>query len=488
MLNFLDFYFLVPELVIFGSAIILMLVGLYGGDKGKDYVKAGALVALVAAFYFLLDIPTREPILLMNGFVQLDGFIVFAKGLVLIAALLAMVLCSHWLKLVNEQRFEFPLLMLFSVLGMMLMLSSADMLAFYLGLEMMSLSLYVMAAFARDDRGATEAGIKYFILGSLASGLILFGISYLYGFSGTTNFVVLGNFLSQLPVTGGLPDAQQFALLFGLVFVLCGFFFKLSAAPFHMWAPDVYQGVPTPVAAFFATAPKIAALLFLARFLLEPLGDWVMQWQQILVIVSVASMVIGAFGAVAQQSLKRILAFSSIGHIGYAMMGIIAASEQGVQAVLIYFALYLFMSTGAFACVQLMKRDGAEVQRVDDLAGVSRSHPYYALLLAVFMFSLAGIPPLAGFFGKFYVFLAALEQGYIGLAVIGVLSSVVGAYYYLRVVKVMYFDDSNESHSLELTRPIRVLLLICGGVSVFYIFYPAPLIEAAARAAGALWQ
>lgn len=487
MLNAIDFYLIVPELTVFGSAVLLMLIGLYSGDKGRRYVQAGAPIALVAAFYFLTTQNVTEPMFAFNGMIQIDAFNNFAKGLVVVAAVLALVVCTYWLRQTKEERFEFPILLLFSVLGMMLMLSAADLLSVYLGLELMSLSLYVLAAYSRDDRIATEAGIKYFILGSLASGLILFGISYIYGFTGTTNFAVLGEFLAAMPMNGEVPSAQQFAILFGIIFLLCGFFFKLSAVPFHMWAPDVYQGVPTAVAGYFSAAPKIAGLLLLARILLEPLAAWTDQWQQILLVVSVASMFIGALGAMAQYSLKRMLAFSSIGHIGYAMMGVIAASEAGIQSVLIYFAIYMFMSTGAFACIMLLRRDGVEAKSVNDLAGVYRTQPFYAALLAIFMFSLAGIPPLAGFFGKFYVFLAVLERGYVGLAITGVISSVIAAFYYLRVIKVMYFDESDETYSWELTGSMKLLLAICGGISLLFIFMPAQLVEAAQTAAGALW-
>ena len=482
-----DLLLLMPELTLFAATIILMLTGLYGGHSGRQFVQAVAPLGVVSALYFALFLPVDGPILIMNQMLQLDGFTQFAKILILLATLLAMILSSYWKRRFDQgDRFEFPLLMLLASLGMCLMVSSADMLALYLGLELMSLSLYVLTAYMRDDRLATEAGMKYFVLGSLASGLILFGISYLYGFTGTTSFASMAEFLKQL---GASPEiaVQEFGILLGMIFLLVGFCFKISAVPFHMWAPDVYQGAPTPVTAYFSTAPKIAALLLLVRLLMEPLGEWVSQWQQIIIFVSVASMVIGSLGAIAQNNIKRLLAFSSIGHVGYALIAVATGTQEGIQAILIYMALYLFMSIGVFGCVLMMHREGKAVEQIDELGGASKQHPYLALLMAIFMFSLAGIPPLAGFFGKFYVFLAALDAGLIGLAVIGVLTSVIGAYYYLRVVKVMYFDSERDPFDVELTGSFRIVMIGCAAIAVFYIVVPSPLIEAAGKAAGALW-
>ena len=282
-------------------------------------------------------------------------------------------------------------------------------------------------------------------------------------------------------------SVQQFGILIGMIFVLVGFCFKISAVPFHMWAPDVYQGAPTPVTAYFSTAPKVAAILVFVRILQEPLAPWTDQWQQVIILVSVASMVVGALGAIAQNNIKRMLAFSSIGHVGYALMAVAAATPEGLFGLLIYLSLYIFMSIGAFALILLMQRDGEAIEQIDELSGISRKHPYFALLMAVFMFSLAGIPPLAGFFGKFYVFMATLEAGLTGLAVIGVLTSVIGAYYYLRVVKVMYFDAERDPFTAEMTESLKLLLLVCGLVTLFFIVMPTPLIEAATNAAGSLW-
>ncbi|MDG1286839.1 MAG: NADH-quinone oxidoreductase subunit NuoN [Rickettsiales bacterium] len=487
MFSWIDLLFLMPELTLFAATILLMLAGLYGGASGRQFVQAAAPIGVVCALYFAINLPSGAPEFLMNGLVQVDGFTQFAKVLILLSTLLAMVLASYWKRGIDQgDRFEFPLLMMLASLGMCLMVSSADMLSLYLGLELMSLSLYVLTAYHRDDRMATEAGMKYFVLGSLASGLILFGISYLYGFTGTTNFMAMGEFLGSSGSFAQL-SVQQFGILLGMIFLLVGFCFKISAVPFHMWAPDVYQGAPTPVTAFLSTVPKVAAVLVLVRLLLEPLGDWIMQWQQIIIFVSVASMIIGALGAMVQTNIKRMLAFSSIGHVGYVLVAIAAGTQEGLQAVLIYLALYIFMSIGAFGCVLLMQRDGKAVESIDELGGIAQKHPYFALLMAAFMFSLAGIPPLAGFFGKFYVFLAALNAGLIGLAIIGVLTSVIGAYYYLRVVKVMYFDAERDGFDAEMTGSLKLVLCACAAVTLLYIVIPAPLIEAAHAAAGALW-
>lgn len=489
MLTAIDFYLMLPECLIFVMAVLLMLAGLYTSEeKGRKIVHFGAPITLVSALYFIVFLPYGEPVSLLNDMIVVDGLTRFAKALAVIAALFSLVLASQWLQSEKEKRFEFPILLLLATLGMLLLISSANLLSLYLGLELMSLSLYVMTAFHRDDRQATEAGMKYFVLGSLASGFILFGISYIYGFTGSTGFADLATALQSVSSDVTTIDPQSLGVMLGLVFVLAGFCFKLSVAPFHMWTPDVYQGAPTAVTGFFATAPKVAGVFILLRVLAGPFADMTMQWQQIILFVSIASMVVGALGAISQRNIKRMLAFSSVGHVGYALMAVLAASDEGAQSLLIYFSLYIFMSLGAFGCVLLMQRDGVAVENIEELGGASRQHPLFAALLAILMFSLAGIPPLAGFFGKFYVFLAAMKAGYLGVAIIGVLSSVVAAFYYLRVVKVMYFDAERDPFTAEANLSLRLMLMLCGVVSAAYVFLPAPLIKAAQVAAGGLWQ
>jgi NADH-quinone oxidoreductase subunit N len=372
-------------------------------------------------------------------------------------------------------------LMLFSLLGGMLMVSANDLLALYVGLELSSLPLYVLAAISRDSLKSTEAGLKYFVLGALASGMLLFGISLVYGFAGTTGFEPLAQLLKD-------HSAPSSGLVVGLVLIVTALCFKVSAAPFHMWTPDVYEGAPTPVTAFFSIVPKLAALALFTRVLIQPFGALLTEWRQIIVFVSVASMATGALGALMQTNIKRLLAYSSIGHIGYALIGLATGSSDGVSSILIYFTLYVFMSAGAFACVLMMNTGGVAVESIGDLAGLSRTRPRMAFALAVFMFSMAGIPPLAGFFGKLYVFLAALKAGLVGLAVFGVLASVVACYYYLKVVKIMYFDEPAQTFDTDVPSGTRIALALCATVTILFIMIPAPLVSGAQRAAQALFQ
>jgi NADH-quinone oxidoreductase subunit N len=372
---------------------------------------------------------------------------------------------------------------LFATVGMLMMISADSLLALYLGLELQSLPLYVMTAFLRDQTRSTEAGLKYFVLGALASGLLLYGCSLVYGFTGTLSFAGLAQILGAGAEAGTPVSAGA---LIGLVFVAAGLAFKLAAVPFHMWTPDVYEGAPTPVTAFLAAAPKVAAMGLTLRVLYQAFGDWSAQWQQIIVFISVASMLLGSFAAIGQTNMKRLLAYSSIGHVGFALVGLAAGTQDGAQSVLLYMAIYVIMTVGTFGCVLLMRRNGRAVENIDDLAGLARTQPMLAAALAIFMFSLAGIPPLAGFFAKIYVFYAAIDAGLVTLAVIGVLASVVGAYYYIRIVKVMYFDDAKE----PLDRAVgREFGLIVGGAAVFNLLFcllPSPLVNQADIAAAAL--
>src|SRR5690606_5650261 len=375
-----------------------------------------------------------------------DQFAVFMKALVLIGSASAIVLAVRFNANEGLDRFEYPVIVVLATLGMMMMISANDFIALYLGLELQSLSLYVLAAFRRDSVRSTEAGLKYFVLGALSSGLLLYGASLIYGFAGSTGFDALARVLAA-----GAPESTWIGVVFGLVFVSAGLAFKVSAVPFHMWTPDVYEGAPTPVTAFFAVAPKVAALALFVRAMLTPFGDISAEWQQIVIVISVLSMILGAFAAIAQTNIKRLMAYSSIGHVGYAWIGLAAGTEEGIRGILIYLLIYVAMTLGTFAVILAMRQKDQMVESVNDLAGLARTHPGMALVMAAFMFSLAGIPPLAGFFGKFYVFMAAINAELYTLAVIGVLSSVVGSYYYLRIVKLMYFDEAAE----PLAKPVR---------------------------------
>ncbi|MEC8530892.1 MAG: NADH-quinone oxidoreductase subunit NuoN, partial [Pseudomonadota bacterium] len=364
----------------------------------------------------------------------------------------------------------------------MLMVSANDLISLYVGLELQSLSLYVIAAFRRDSAKSSEAGLKYFVLGALSSGMLLYGASMIYGFSGTTRFDALSNLF-----TGPSPDPGV-GVVVGLVFLLAGLAFKVSAVPFHMWTPDVYEGAPTPVTAFFAVAPKIAAIALLVRTMIGPFGELFDQWQQIIIFISIASMVIGAFAAIWQKNLKRLLAYSSIGHVGYALVGLAAGSEEGIRGIGVYMAIYLAMNIGTFCCVLSMRRQGVLVEGIEDLAGLARNHPMMAAAMAIFMFSMAGIPPLAGFFGKLYVFMAAVNEGLYILAIVGVLTSVVGAFYYLRIIKVMYFDDPEDAFDRLPAREIGLIMMVMGAFTLFFFIYPSPIIDGAGQAASVLFS
>ena len=401
-----------PEIFLAIAGMVMLMVGAFTGPSRSNAVVSGlALAALATALALVLT--GRGGGLAFEGMFATGGFAVFMKVLVLAGSFLAIVMSGEYLVRAGLARFEFPVLIVFATVGMMMMISANDLIALYLGLELQSLCLYVVAAFHRDSLRSTEAGLKYFVLGALSSGMLLYGVSIVYGFTGATAFDDLARILSN---AGETP----LGVIIGLVFVIAGLAFKVSAVPFHMWTPDVYEGAPTPVTAFFSVAPKIAAFALLVRVMLEPFGPLVEEWRQIIVVVSVASMALGAFAAIAQSNIKRLMAYSSIGHVGYALIGLAAGSEAGVRGVLVYLAIYLVMNVGTFACILSMRRHGDMVERIDDLAGLSTTSPRMALAMTVFMFSLAGIPPLAGFFGKLYIFMAAIEAQLYMLAVLGV--------------------------------------------------------------------
>ncbi|HEY9214281.1 MAG TPA: NADH-quinone oxidoreductase subunit NuoN [Ancylobacter sp.] len=464
-----------PELLLAASAIALLLFGAIVGPKSVDIVNGLALAALFAVLVLVLLGPS-EKVVLFNGSFQVDAYGRFLKVLALIGAGGALAMSVDWLKIEKQARFEYAILILLSTLGMMMMISAGDLLALYMGLELMSLALYVIAANNRDSIRSTEAGLKYFVLGALSSGMLLYGASLIYGFTGSINFAQIAQ-AAQAPSLG---------LIFGIVFMFAGLCFKVSAVPFHMWTPDVYEGAPTPVTAFFAAAPKVAAMAVFVRFAIEALPHVTHQWQQIVVFVSLASMVLGSFAAIGQRNLKRLMAYSSIGHMGYALVGLAAGTEQGVRGVLVYMAVYMAMTLGTFACILSMRRKEGMVENYEDLAGLARTSPVKAFMLAALMFSLAGIPPLAGFLAKYYVFLAAIQAGLYTLAVVGVLASVVGAYYYLRIVKVMYFDEPAAAFE-PMPSELRVMLAISGAFTILLFVYPAPLLAAAGVAARALF-
>ena len=474
----------ITEIFLVCVGLAVLMVGAFrGGEPGASRVVTPLCVAALSIGIVLLAaFDPGEAHTFAGQFVS-DDFALYMKVLILLGAALCLIMSPGFLRDEGIERFEFPVLALFSTVGMLMMISANSLLALYLALELQSLPLYVLTAFHRDQTRSTEAGLKYFVLGALASGLLLYGCSLVYGFTGTLSFDLLAQVFEVAP--GAAPPVNYGALI-GLVFIAAGLAFKMAAVPFHMWTPDVYEGAPTPVTAFLAAAPKVAAIGLTLRVFFDAFGDWADQWRQIAVFISVASMLLGAFAAIGQTNIKRLLAYSSIGHMGYALVGLAAGTAAGAQSVLIYMAIYMVMTIGTFGCVLLMRRNGQAVENIDDLAGLARTQPMLAAALAIFMFSLAGIPPLAGFFAKLYVFLAAIDADLVALAVIGVLASVVGAYYYVRIVKVMYFDEAEE----PLDRPVgREFAVIVGGTALFnllFALHPSPLLEQAEIAAAAL--
>src|SRR6202521_873679 len=464
-----------PEIVLAVGAMILLMLGVFRADRGGNAANWLAVALLLLAGWAVVWLP-NERLLAFRGSVVVRQVSRFLKILALIGSAAAILMSFDYLRAERAQQFEYPVLIVISTLGMLMLISAADLLALYLGLELMSLSLYVLAAFNRDSVRSTEAGLKYFVLGALSSGMLLYGASLIYGFTGTINFAGIAKAVGE----GGV------GLVFGLVFLFAGFCFKVSAVPFHMWTPDVYEGAPTPITAFFAAAPKVAAMAMFVRAPVTAFHDITFQWQQILVFVSIASMVLGAFAAIGQRNIKRLMAYSSIGHMGFALVGLAAGTAQGVQGVLVYMAIYLAMTLGTFAVILSMRRDGRMVEEIGDLAGLARTSPGMAFFLAMLLFSLAGIPPLAGFFAKFYVFLAAIQEGLYVLAVIGVLASVVGAYYYLAIIKLMYFDEPVPGFA-PMPYELKAVLGITGLFNILWIVYPGPLLDAATAAAKSLF-
>jgi NADH-quinone oxidoreductase subunit N len=466
---------LLPEILLGLGAMALLMLGVFRGNLGAELVDFAAIVLLALVGVVLLILPSGKLVTFGGSFV-VDDFARFLKILALTGSAAAIFMSIDYVQRERQQRFEYSVLILFSTLGMMMLISAADLIALYLGLELMSLPLYVVAASHRDHLRSTEAGLKYFVLGALSSGMLLYGASLIYGFTGTVTFAGI----AQAATHGGI------GLIFGIVFLFAGFCFKVSAVPFHMWTPDVYQGAPTPVTAFFASAVKVAAMAMFVRAAVVALPGITTQWQQIVVFVSIASMLLGSFAAIGQRSIKRLMAYSSIGHMGYALIGLAAGTAEGVQGVLLYMAIYITMTLGVFAVILAMRRSTGMVESIDQLSGLARTHPTVAFLMAMLLFSMAGVPPLAGFFAKFYVFLAAIKAGFYVLAVIGVLASVVGAYYYLAIVKTMYFDDAVEGF-YAMPVELKVVLAVCGLFNILFFLYPGPLVGAASAAAHSLF-
>jgi len=468
------------EIFLACAIMFLMMVGAYSKKEAALDLVMPLTLATLAVTAGLVMYVGGEKQLAFNGLYVVDDFAVFMKLMVLLASFLTILISRDFIKREGMAKFEYPILLSFAVLGMMMMISANDLMSLYIGLELQSLALYVAAAFQRNSLRSTEAGLKYFVLGALSSGMLLYGASLIYGFTGTTSFDGLAaSFTSDVPASVGV--------VVGVVFLLTGLAFKISAVPFHMWTPDVYEGAPTSVTAFFAVAPKIAAMALFMRTMIGPFGDIIADWQQVIIAISMASMALGALAAIAQTNIKRLMAYSSIGHIGFALIGLAAGSEEGIQGVIVYLAIYLVMNVGTFACILCMKRQGRMVEDISDLAGLKSTNPLLALTLMIFMFSMAGIPPLVGFMGKFFVFKAAIDQGLIALAVVGAIASVVSAYYYLRIIKIMYFDDPAEAFDKIDSKAMKFVLFATGIVTATMILYLPVITTPAAHAAASLF-
>ncbi len=480
------------EILMAVGAMLLLMIGAFRGNKSTGFISLLAVALMLVTLFVTVSWGDSATYTFGNMFVA-DRFTSIMKVMVLVASALSVIMSMQYFHDEREERFEYPVLLVLATLGMMVMVSANDLMSLYMGLELQSLSLYVLAAFRRDSELSTEAGLKYFVLGALSSGILLFGSSLVYGFVGSTNFTVIGQTLSHAGDHG-----VNIGVIIGMVFILAGIAFKISAVPFHMWAPDVYQGAPTPVTAFFAVAPKIAAFALLVRVLYVPFGDLAASWTQVIVFMSLASMVLGAVAAIVQTNIKRLMAYSSIGHVGYALVGLAAGSQAGVRGLVIYLAIYLVMNIGTFACILSMRRKDGMVEEISDLAGLVQTRPAMATALAIFMFSLAGIPPLAGFWAKWFVFKAviaaavanpaATDYGLITLAVVGIVASVAGAYYYLNVIKVMFFDAPAGEFVPQKSRNMNAIMGVGAALLLLFLLpqVNSPLLEYARMAAAAL--
>jgi len=457
---------IIPELFLTISIMILLMIGVFYKNSFNLIFKL-SMIVLLATFILLFNHSVDTSAKLFNNSYTIDYLSLFMKGITLVACIFVMLSSFDYIKSIFINKIEYPILILSATLGMMIMISSYDLIVFYMGLELQSLSLYVLASFNRDSYRSTEAGLKYFVLSALSSGLLLYGCSLIYGFSNSTNFDLIAQNIDQFN-TGSI---------FGIVFILVGLAFKVSAVPFHMWAPDVYEGSPTSVTAFFAIVPKVAALTVFIRFLYVPFINLVDQWQMIIIFISLASKILGAVAAIGQTNLKRLMAYSAIGHMGYALAGLATGINEGIQSTVIYLSIYLIMNLGIFSCIFMMKRKDIFYEDIQDLSGLSKNHPIISVCLLVLLFSLAGIPPLAGFFAKFYVFMAVIKVEMYTLAIIGLITTVISAFYYLRIIKIIYFDDPKEIFEIDKNLGLKVSLFLSTIIILIYFIYPSLLID-----------
>ena len=445
--------------------MFLLMLGVFI-KKSFKLVNLLAILSLIFAAALVLN-QQNEVVKIFNDSYIIDKLSIFMKVLTFLFCFFVLLSSKNYIKENKIDRIEYPIIILASVLGMILMISSYDLIIFYLGLELQSLCLYILASFKRNDERSTEAGLKYFVLSALASGLLLYGCSLIYGFTGSTNFEIISTNL----------DETNIGAVFGIVFIIVGLAFKVSAVPFHMWTPDVYEGSPTSVTSFFALVPKIAALTVFIRFMYVPFINVVNQWQTIIIFISIASMILGAVAAIGQFNIKRLMAYSSIGHMGYALAGIATGTNSGIQSTIIYLTIYLVMNLGAFGCIFMMKRENVFYENINDLSGLSKNHPMVALSFLIILFSLAGIPPLAGFFAKFYVFMAVIESKMYALAIIGLVTTVVSAFYYLRIIKIIYFDKPKKPFEENYDLGLKISLILSSILILIYFIYPSILVD-----------
>ena len=458
--------FIYSEIFISLAIMFLLIFGVFK-NKSSKIVYNLTILSLAVATAILLSNPLNSEILLFNSSYKIDYLASFMKILIIVSGLFILLTSSKYLKINKIFQLEYSILILFSILGMMIMVSANDLIVFYLGLELQSLALYVLASFNVNQLKSSEAGLKYFVLSALSSGLLLYGCSLIYGYSSSTNFYEISKNL----------NVDQYGFSFGLVFILVGLAFKVSAVPFHMWAPDVYEGSPTAVTLFFAIAPKIAAITVFVRFLYEPFLMFMDQWQMILIFISIASMLLGAFAAIGQKNIKRLIAYSSISHMGYALAGLCAGSNEGIQSTIIYIVIYMIMNLGLFSCLFMMRRAEKYYENIEDLSGLSKNHPAISICLLIILFSLAGIPPMAGFFAKFYVFSALIEKSMYSIVIIGLISAVISAFYYLRIIKIIYFDKPIDNFDTDHDVGLKLSLGISTLITLLYFVYPSKIIE-----------
>ncbi len=463
---------IIPEIYLSLSIMFLLMFGVFKKNS-ENLVYNLSVITLIVLLALVVNLFSIEETFVFNESYKIDNLSTFMKSLTIVATIFVMISSSNYLKTLKILKIEYPILILSSILGMMVMISSNDLIVFYLGLELQSLALYVLASFNRDNILSSESGLKYFVLSALSSGLLLYGCSLVYGFTNSTNFIYIANSSSNI----------EYGIIFGLVFIIVGLSFKISAVPFHMWAPDVYQGSPTSVTLFFAALPKIAALTVFIRFLYAPFVNLIDQWQTILVFISIASMVFGAIAAIGQSNLKRLIAYSSIGHMGYALAGLASGTNQGIQSSVTYISIYLVMTLAFFSCLFMLRKKNIFYEKIEDLSGLSINHPILSIALLIVLFSLAGIPPLAGFFAKFYIFMAVIEQSMYFLAIVGLLSTVVAAFYYLRLIKIIYFDKPREKFETDHNFGLKITLAISTGILALYFIFPGLLNELVSRIA-----